>query len=166
MLDALAKAPKREDKVVVLRPLIVNMDGDQMRWLCGIILKDMKLGVSEKTVLADFHQDAEQVFNTCCDLRKTFERVAPCYPNERVLREDIVPGQMVRPQLAQRQNTLEGLMKAMQRKDYIAEMKFDGERFQLHRDGDDIHYWSKNMNDFALRGYNVFHNVVKKQARS
>jgi hypothetical protein len=28
------------------------------------------MGVTEKTVFHDFHQDAEKVFNNCCDLRK------------------------------------------------------------------------------------------------
>ena len=48
---------------------------------------------------------------------------------------------------------------------YVAELKFDGERFQLHKNGDKIHYWSRNMNDFGLRGYGVFDPVVMSQVK-
>lgn len=37
----------------------------------------------------DFHRDAEEVYNTCCDLPKMFERVAPYYPDARMPRQDL-----------------------------------------------------------------------------
>ena len=48
---------------------------------------------------------------------------------------------------------------------YVAELKFDGERFQLHKNGNKISYWSRNMNDFGLRGYGVFDAVVLSQVK-
>jgi DNA ligase-4 len=56
--------------VDVLRKVVDQMDPLQVKWLCSIILRDMKMGVSEKTILKEFHEDAEMVFNNCCDLRK------------------------------------------------------------------------------------------------
>jgi hypothetical protein len=174
VLDALAAAPNRDAKVKVLLPVLVKMDIEQIRWLCCIILKgvrvvhifpvvawltrrvaartcacrdeaghlgegraeglphracpflrlsvlpldarvrttaDTRLGVIPRSRA----QDAENTFNTCCDLRRvrelalamscslptqpsdtacslpqTFERIAPCYPFERFKREDVV----------------------------------------------------------------------------
>lgn len=81
VLNSLARAPKREDKVRVLRPLLDRMDPLQVKWLCAIILRDMKIGVTEKTVLKEFHVDAELAFNNCCDLRKARPTPAPAPPS-------------------------------------------------------------------------------------
>ena len=35
-----------------------------------IILKDLKLGISEKRILRDLHPDAEDYFNVTMDLQK------------------------------------------------------------------------------------------------
>jgi hypothetical protein len=88
MLDKLARGASRGDKVKVLRPMILEMDYLQVKWLCSIILKDMRLGMGEKQVLRDFHEDAEVAFNNCCDLRKTFKLIAPYYKKGRLPRYD------------------------------------------------------------------------------
>lgn len=106
------------------------------------------------------------MFNTCCDLRKTFEVVAPCYPGERVKRQDVLPGQMVRPQGSNRIQSLARLQSMLRSKEYIAELKFDGERLQLHRDGDKFNLFSRKMIDWGPRGYSVFDIVAKQQIRA
>jgi IS1 family transposase len=126
----------------------------------------MKIGMQEKGLLDDLHVDANTVFNTCCDLRKTFEVVAPCLPNERVKRQDVIPGQMIRMQTSQRIQSQNKLLSTLRSKDYIAELKLDGERFQLHRDGDKVYYFSRTMNEHGPRGYDVFDTVVKQQVVS
>ena len=147
--------------------------------------------VPPQTVLSDFQPDAETVFNTCCDLRKTFERTVAFYPEKRVLREDLTvrllprarlpPSPLLTPTPAaagqdgapaagdaaehaavddysdeeqrvrcfDRPSVKPTTPKTVARdsSSYIAEMKFDGERFQLHRDGDRVWYWSKNSCD-------------------
>lgn len=40
------------------------------RWLTMIILKDLKLGISEKKILRNLHPDAEEYYNVTMDLRK------------------------------------------------------------------------------------------------
>jgi hypothetical protein len=50
---------------------------------------DLKLGLSEKTVLSDFHQDAQKLFNVCCDMRAMFNKLTPYYPNARFKQQDV-----------------------------------------------------------------------------
>ena len=158
---------QREYQANIMRPLLLNMDSREIAWLCRIILKlEMKIGMQEKSLLDELHEDANMVFNTCCDLRKTFEVVAPCYPNERVKRQDVTPGQMISPMSASRVLSLNKLPGTLRSKDYIAELKLDGERIQLHRNGDQIWYWTRRMNDFGPRGYCHFDTVIKQQVRS
>ena len=174
MLDKLAGVMQRDSAVkqrdfqaTIMRPLLLRMDSTEIAWLCNIVLKsEMKIGMKEKGLLDDLHVDANNVFDTCCDLRKTFEVVAPCYPSERVKRQDTVPGQMIRPQTSNRILSINKLQSLLRTKDYIAELKLDGERIQLHRDGDKVYYWSRQRIDHGPRGYNVFDDVVKKQMKS
>ena len=171
MLNELAGVMQRDSTVKqrdfqakIMRPLLLRMNRVEIAWLCRIILKsEMKIGMQEKGLLDDLHVDANTVFNTCCDLRKTFEVVAPCLPNVRVKRQDVVPGQMIRMQTSQRIQSQNKLLSTLRSKDYIAELKLDGERFQLHRDGDKVYYFSRTMNEHGPRGYDVFDTVVKQQ---
>ncbi|WMV08590.1 hypothetical protein MTR67_001975 [Solanum verrucosum] len=40
-----------------------------MKWIIMIILKDLKLGISEKSIFDEFHPDAEDLFNVTCDFK-------------------------------------------------------------------------------------------------
>ena len=161
MLDKLAGVTQRDSAVkqrdfqaTIMRPLLLRMNRVEIAWLCRIILKsEMKIGIQEKGLLDDLHVDANTVFNTCCDLRKTFEVVAPCYPSERVKRQDVVPGQMIRMQTSSRIQSLNKLQSTLRSKDYIAELKLDGERIQLHRDGDKVNYFSRKFIHFFFRAF-------------
>ena len=54
-------------------PATYAPNGQQVKWLVLIIMKDLKLGTSEATVLKDFHPDAKELFDVCCDLRNVCE---------------------------------------------------------------------------------------------
>ncbi|PKI34415.1 hypothetical protein CRG98_045196 [Punica granatum] len=71
-----------------------------MKWIVMIILKDLKLGVSEKSIFHEFHPDAEDLFNVTCDLKLVCERLRD--RSQRHKRQDIEVGKPVRPQLAVR----------------------------------------------------------------
>lgn len=50
---------------------VVNkLNPDQLKWFLRIILKDMKLGMSDTRILALFHPDAPEYYKNCSDLSK------------------------------------------------------------------------------------------------
>ncbi|KAK3236919.1 hypothetical protein CYMTET_52971, partial [Cymbomonas tetramitiformis] len=55
-LDDLSKCELRTDKERVLRPLLVGLNPPQVKWLVSVIMKELKLGISEKAILYDFHK--------------------------------------------------------------------------------------------------------------
>ena len=67
---------------------------------------------------------------------------------------------LVNPQLAKRQNSVDAVYKALKGKQFVVETKFDGERIQIHKDGA-INYWTRNMNDFGPRGYDVMDGLFR-----
>lgn len=144
-LDKLAAAESRDAKTAILAELINKTNAHEMRWIIMFILKELKLGMSEKTVLHEFHPDAEDLFNVTCDLKLVCEKLKD--RNQRFKRQDIVVGKPVRPQLASRVAGVEDAWKKLRGKRIVAECKFDGDRIQIHKDGNEVHFYSRSFID-------------------
>ena len=48
--------------------LIKNMTALEQKWLVRMLIKEMKMGLSQQSVFSVFHQDAEDLFNVKMDL--------------------------------------------------------------------------------------------------
>jgi DNA ligase-4 len=147
LLDRLASSENRAEKTLVLSTLIQKTNAQEMKWVIRIILKDLKLGMSEKSIFQEFHPDAEDLFNVTCDLKLVCEKLRDRH--QRHKRQDIEVGKAVRPQLAMRIGDVNAAWKKLHGKDVVAECKFDGDRIQIHKNGTDIHYFSRNFLDHS-----------------
>ncbi|KAL3644155.1 hypothetical protein CASFOL_012087 [Castilleja foliolosa] len=143
LLDRLASCENRSEKTSILSDLIRKTNAQEMKWIIMIILKDLKLGVSEKSIFHEFHLDAEDLFNVTCDLKLVCEKL--CDRSQRHKRQDIEVGKPVRPQLAMRVSNAAAAWKKLHGKEVIVECKFDGDRIQIHRNGAQISFFSRNF---------------------
>ncbi|KAF2935732.1 putative DNA ligase 4 [Oryza sativa Japonica Group] len=146
-LDRLAATENRSEKASILSSLIKKTNALEMKWLLMIILKDLKLGISEKSVFHEFHPDAEDLFNVTCDLRLVCEKLND--RSQRHKRQDIEVGKAVRPQLSMRVNNASSAWKKLHGKQVVAECKFDGDRIQIHKNGEEIHFFSRSFLDHS-----------------
>ncbi|KAF5175914.1 Dna ligase, partial [Thalictrum thalictroides] len=140
LLDRLASSENRAEKIVVLSDLIKKTNAQEMKWIVMIILKDLKLGVSEKSIFHEFHPDAEDLFNVTCDLKLVCEKLRD--RSQRHKRQDIEIGKAVRPQLALRISDAASAWKKLHGKEVVVECKFDGDRIQIHKNGVETHFFS------------------------
>ncbi|KAI7747083.1 hypothetical protein M8C21_002519 [Ambrosia artemisiifolia] len=147
LLDRLASNENRADKTSVLSDLIKKTNAQEMKWIVMIILKDLKLGISEKSIFHEFHPDAEDLFNVTCDLKLVCERLRDRH--QRHKRQDIEVGKAVRPQLALRVANAASAWKKLHGKEVVIECKFDGDRIQIHKNGQEIHFFSRNFFDHS-----------------
>ncbi|KAI3974480.1 hypothetical protein MKX01_017973 [Papaver californicum] len=145
MLDHLASSENRGEKTAVLADLIQKTNAQEMKWIVMIILKDLKLGVSEKSIFQEFHPDAEDLFNVTCDLKLVCEKLKD--RSQRHKRQDIEIGKAVRPQLALRISDATSAWKKLHGKEVVVECKFDGDRIQIHKNGPKINFYSRNFLD-------------------
>lgn len=169
-LDGLSKSKNSNEKIVILRSVIDAADARQVRWLVGIILKDLKLGYGEMPILRNYHPDAVDLYNVCCDLRRVCETLHTI--SERFKRQDLEPGSLVKAMMASRAKGCDGAFRDMSKgEEFIIETKFDGERIQVHRaasgDGksDVFHYFTRNNNDFGPRGYDILDKLFRARLR-
>ncbi|XP_077370494.1 DNA ligase 4 [Festucalex cinctus] len=148
-LDSVAinNASKKKDLVrKSLLHLITQSSALEQKWLIRMILKDMKLGVSKETVLQVFHPDAAELYNVNTDLNKVCQQLH----DPSVSLSDVSIGlfSAFKPMLAAVAN-IGNVEKQMGNSPFYIETKLDGERIQLHKDGDVYKYFSRNAFDYT-----------------
>ncbi|XP_008323548.1 DNA ligase 4 isoform X2 [Cynoglossus semilaevis] len=172
-LDSVAanNAGKQKDLIKKsLLQLITQSSALEQKWLIRMILKDMKLGISKETVLHVFHPDAVELFNVNTDLNKVCQQLHD--PSVSLSEVSIGIFSAFKPMLAAVAN-IRNVEKQMGNSPFYIQTKLDGERIQLHKDGDVYKYFSRNAYEYTqqfggspLEGsltpyiHNVFKNHV------
>ncbi|KAM3760244.1 hypothetical protein ACB098_01G179200 [Castanea mollissima] len=159
LLDRLSSSENRAEKTSVLSTLINKTNALEMKWIIMIILKDLKLGISEKSVFHEFHPDAEDLFNVTCDLKLVCEKLRD--RTQRHNRQDIEIGKAVRPQLAMRVTDATAAWKKLHGKEVVVECKFDGDRIQIHKNGTEIHFFSRNFLDHSEYAHGLSDIIIQ-----
>ncbi|KAG7463404.1 hypothetical protein MATL_G00176210 [Megalops atlanticus] len=174
-LDSVAinNAGKQKDLVKKnLLHLITQSSALEQKWLIRMILKDMKLGMSKETVLQVFHSDAPELYNVTTDLEKVCRQLHD--PSVSLSEVSIGLFSAFRPMLAAVAN-IKQVEKHMNYRSFYIETKLDGERIQLHKDGDVYKYFSRNSYEYTqqfgvspLQGSLTpfIHNIFKPHVRN
>ena len=161
LLDKLSVAQKEEDQQPIFEQFYVSMNAEEMMWLVRMILRQMKVGATEKTLFSIWHPDAESLFNISSSLRRVCWELYD--PSVRLEGDDrgISLMQCFQPQLAQFQmNSFDKMIQRMRPTDddpvFWIEEKLDGERMQLHMVSDDsapggkkFGFWSRKAKDYT-----------------
>ncbi|XP_069127951.1 DNA ligase 4-like [Argopecten irradians] len=156
-LDGIAQnnAAKKKDLVRknVLR-LLTNMSAIELKWLIRMIVKELKVGLSQASVLSVYHPDAEDFFNVNNNLEKVCRMLRD--RSVRVHEIGISIFSPFSPMLGERASPDE-VEKLMDGKTYFIETKFDGERMLLHKRENEYKYFSRSANEYtATFGSNSF----------
>ncbi|KAJ6591668.1 DNA ligase IV [Mycena vulgaris] len=151
ILDELSKTMGKQDaQSKILQRVYNRTTPEEQRWIVRIILKDMVISVKETTVFSVFHPDAQDLYNTCSDLKKVAWELWD--PSHRLRAEDkaVQLCSAFAPMLCKRPTkTIEGTVKEMGGSEFIIEEKLDGERIQLHKRGNEYFYCSRKGKDYT-----------------
>ena len=145
-LDQLNCQQDRKEKVKVLKWLLRRTTAREQKWLVRIILKELKIGLSEKTILTTFHPDALDLFQATSSISKVATELSDPLKRLDNKNQSIGLFNPIKPMLAARK-TPEEVVAVMSGHAFIIETKFDGERVQIHKDNDRIKLYSRNSND-------------------
>ncbi|KJE94264.1 ATP dependent DNA ligase [Capsaspora owczarzaki ATCC 30864] len=127
-----------------LRSMLFRSTAREQKWLIRIIGKDVKCGMSAQTVLKTFHQDAVDLFNVCSNLRRVCWQLRD--PTKRLVSNDVSLFHPFRPMLAMRENISKIADKLGT---FFMEIKFDGDRVMMHKQGDKYQYWSRKSINYS-----------------
>ncbi|XP_053311243.1 DNA ligase 4 [Spea bombifrons] len=139
-------ARKKEPIEKTLLRLITNTTALEQKWLIRMIIKDMKLGFSQQTVFSIFHPDAAELHNVTTDLEKVCMQLHD--PSVCLSDVSISLFSAFKPMLAAIAN-IQHIEKQMNHQSFYIETKLDGERMQMHKDGDVYKYFSRNGFDYT-----------------
>ncbi|XP_077997197.1 DNA ligase 4-like [Glandiceps talaboti] len=148
-LDSIASnnAAKQKDEVKKsILKLLRNTTAKEQKWLIRMIMKELKVGLSQQSILSSFHQDGEEFYNVTNSLAKVCSDLKD--PKVRLNEIAISMFLPFSPMLGERAHVDE-VEKIMNNRSFYIEIKLDGERMQLHKDGDDYKYFSRRSHDYT-----------------
>ncbi|KAL1955197.1 hypothetical protein VTO42DRAFT_8909 [Malbranchea cinnamomea] len=170
LLDELAAASKEDEQLPILAEFYRRMNPEELMWLIRIILRQMKVGATERTFFDIWHPDAETLFSISSSLRRVCWELYD--PNVRLEDEEarVSLMQCFQPQLAQFQmHSFEKMIERMRLSPedptFWIEEKMDGERMQLHMQSDSsvpggkmFGFWSRKAKDYTYLYGNGFYD--------
>lgn len=161
LLDRLSYAQKEEHQFPIFEDFYKRMNAEEMMWLIRIVLRQMKIGATERTIFDVWHPDAETLFNVSSNLRRVCWELWDSSVRLEGDDTDITLMQCFQPQLAQFQmKSFDWMVGKMRQTEtdrvFWIEEKLDGERMQLHMVEDSAHpggkrfgFWSRKAKDYT-----------------
>ncbi|KAJ3046908.1 DNA ligase (ATP), partial [Rhizophlyctis rosea] len=155
-LDILNATNDKEERKEVVSYFFKECSPKEQMWLARIILKELKLGISEKTILDLYHPDALDLFNVCSDLAQVTSQLKD--PTKRLAQQEIHLFRAFKPMLSKKSLPHE-VPKLMDNQTFWVETKLDGERLQMHVDTTrgEFRWFSRKATDYTtMYGANKF----------
>ncbi len=154
-----------DKKIGILADLLKDLDSVSVKHVVNIPIGTLRLGIGDPTVLdalsiaktgdKKLRPQLEDAYNKTSDLgfvAETFYK-----KGERGIAQiKLIVGKPVRPALAERMPNAEEAVKRLGEK-FAAEPKFDGFRVQIHKNDDEVHLFSRNLEDMT----HAFPEIVK-----
>ena len=160
-LDELSGMSKENEYTAIFKVFYAEMNAEEIMWVVRMILRQMKIGATEKTIFGVWHPDAEDLFKVTSSLRRVCWDL--CDRGKRLESKDnsVKPMQIFQPQLAQFQlHDFDAMVKRMDLTkpgdEFWIEEKLDGERMQLHMVSDEsmvggkrFAFWSRRAKEYT-----------------
>ncbi len=163
-----------EKKVGLLSELLQKASALEAKHIMRIALGSMRLGVGEKTILDAFARAyaggldnksaVEDGYNVNTDIGSLGESMA-LHGLKGVRRLAVVLGRPVEMMLAQRVKSVSEMLERFRGDKYAAEEKYDGERVQVHKNGDYVQLFSRRLENITSQ-YPDIAEYVKTGAKA
>jgi len=146
-----------DTKISLLAGLLADATPKEAKYIMRTVTGNLRLGIADMTVLdalaiaygggKETRELIERAYNISSDLGRVAKVVA-----EKGLggikKFQVVVGEPIRPMLAERLSSPEEILEKLGGK-CIAEYKYDGERIQAHKKGDEITLYSRRLEDIS-----------------
>lgn len=142
LLDKIAKSNRPEAETAFTK-IIQSTTAKDQKWIVRIILKKLNLGIAERRILGVYHPKAYNLYERMSYLTRVCELVDNGKVDESDETEVVALFQPLRSMLCE-QAKLNRLPWLLRDQNLFVELKMDGERFQIHKQGDDYRYFSRN----------------------
>ncbi|XP_055298259.1 DNA ligase 4 [Sitodiplosis mosellana] len=126
--------------------MLLKMSALDRKWLTRILLKKLKLGLGKQYILQTYHQHAPELFNKSSHLSRVCELLESNLPIDAIRKRIIELFKPIRSMLCER-GYISNINGMLSKHAYYLETKMDGERYQLHVNGTEFKYFSRNCKE-------------------
>ncbi len=159
-------------KLNLLAGLLSDASPIEAKYIIRTVTSSLRLGIADMTVLdalaiafgggKETREQLERAYNISSDLGRV-ARIVAQEGIEGIEKFKVIPGEPIRPMLAERLSSSEDILDKLGGK-CIAEYKYDGERIQAHKKEDKIILFSRrleNITDQYPDAIKYIHRQVK-----
>jgi len=159
-LDKMAKttgAGAVDSKIMLLAGLLSDASPKEAKFIMRTVTGNLRLGIADMTVLdalaiaygggKEARELVERAYNISSDLGRVANVVAE-KGLEGIKKFQVVVFEPIRPMLAERLSSPEEILEKLSGK-CIAEYKYDGERVQAHKKGNEVILYSRRLEDIS-----------------
>lgn len=129
MLDSIQAGTKDHPGQVkkVLEQITQEMRPSEIKWFIRLVLKDLNLGMSDKSVLQCLEQGAQPAYLLCSNLQELCSKLETL----DTLTCSVKLNQVFKPMVADRITDLSNAVQCLDNEPFFVETKYDGERIQV-----------------------------------
>ncbi|KAH3741324.1 DNA ligase 3-like isoform X2 [Dreissena polymorpha] len=166
-LDQLSKMTKEDDQERVLKQIANRCTGNDLKMVIRLIKHDLRINAGAKHILDALDPNAYAAFQASRDLKDVVQRVVenregadkPGMSKKLSVRASLMTP--VLPMLAEACRSVHQAMKKCPN-GFYAEIKYDGERVQLHKRGSDFQYFSRSLKPVLPHKVSHFKEFIPK----
>jgi DNA ligase-1 len=160
ILDRMAKTSGSgsvDTKMALLAGLLAAASPIEAKYILRTVTGNLRLGIADMTVLdalalaygggKEAREYIERAYNICSDLGRVAKIVVE-KGLEGIKSFKVSVGEPIRPMLAERLGSAEEILEKLGGK-CVAEYKYDGERLQAHKRGDDVTLFSRRVENIS-----------------
>lgn len=162
-LDALASSPSQDQKLEIICHFTRNITVLELKWFVRIVSRrDLSLGIRDKALLSCLHPAAPSIWNVTQDLCAVCQRIAYIDPKLALSTDVYRKFKSVelftafKPMLCSRASSVDEICTAYQQEfsgsvdtGLCLEVKYDGERVQLHKSNTNYRFWSRTGREWS-----------------
>jgi len=159
-LDKMARASGSgavDLKISYLAGLLAGATPEEAKYVMRTVTGNLRLGIADMTVLdalaiaygggKEARELVERAYNISSDLGRVAKVVVE-KGLKGIKKFEVLVGEPIRPMLAERLSTPEEILEKLGGK-CIAEYKYDGERIQAHKNGDEVVLFSRRLENIS-----------------
>ncbi|KAK2581838.1 hypothetical protein KPH14_002304 [Odynerus spinipes] len=171
-LEHLSRLTKEDEQIDHFQSIIGRCTGNDLKMIIRLIKRDLRINAGPKHILGAVHEEAYKAFQVSMNLEAIVERCLPSTsssssskkmtlstsPSNKVALTLMTP---VLPMLAEACKSVEMAMKKCSN-GMLAEIKYDGERVQVHKRGNEFQYFSRSLKPVLAHKINHFKEYIPK----
>jgi DNA ligase-1 len=160
-------------KTALLAGLLADATSKETKYIMRTVTGNLRLGIADMTVLdalaiaygggKEARELVERAYNVSSDLGRVAKTVAE-KGLKGIKKFEVLVGEPIRPMLAERLSSPEEILEKLGGR-CIAEYKYDGERIQIHKKGDEVVLFSRRLENISSQYPDVI-GLIQKHSKA